>query len=34
LGQHKGMGWIREDFNDPLPDEFWLGKEGKGISSL
>ena len=23
LGLHKGMGWISEDFNAPLPDEFW-----------
>lgn len=22
-GLHKGEGWISEDFNDPLPDEFW-----------
>lgn len=26
LGLHQDMGWISEDFNDPLPDEFWLGK--------
>ena len=24
-GLHKGEGWISEDFNDPLPDEFWTG---------
>ncbi len=23
LGLHQGMGWISDDFNDPLPDEFW-----------
>jgi len=23
LGLHEGMGWISDDFNDPLPDEFW-----------
>lgn len=23
LGLHEGMGWIGDDFNDPLPDEFW-----------
>ena len=22
----KGAIWISEDFNDPLPDEFWEGK--------
>lgn len=26
-GLHEGMGWIAEDFNDPLPDEFWMGEE-------
>lgn len=26
LGLHQGMGWIREDFNDPLPDNFWTGE--------
>ncbi|HEX3051929.1 MAG TPA: hypothetical protein VHP83_14815 [Aggregatilineaceae bacterium] len=20
-------GWISDDFDDPLPDEFWLGEE-------
>jgi hypothetical protein len=25
-GLHEGMGWISEDFNDPLPDEFWMGE--------
>jgi ribosomal protein L16/L10AE len=33
LGQHKGMGWISDDFNAPLPDEFWFGNEGTGSSS-
>lgn len=23
LGLHQGRGWISEDFNTPLPDEFW-----------
>jgi hypothetical protein len=23
LGLHSGMGWMSQDFNDPLPDEFW-----------
>jgi hypothetical protein len=22
-GLHKGKGWISEDFNEPLSDEFW-----------
>lgn len=26
-GLHKGMGWISEDFNDPIPPEYWSGKE-------
>jgi prevent-host-death family protein len=26
-GLHKGEGWISEDFNDPLPDEFWIGEQ-------
>ena len=26
LGLHQGQGWISEDFNDPLPDAFWLGE--------
>lgn len=26
LGLHQGMGWISDDFNAPLPDEFWLGE--------
>ncbi|NJR69746.1 MAG: DUF2281 domain-containing protein [Synechococcales cyanobacterium CRU_2_2] len=27
LGLHAGMGSISPDFNDPLPDPFWLGDE-------
>ncbi len=23
LGLHKGKMWISDDFNEPLPDEFW-----------
>ena len=23
----KGKYWMSDDFNDPLPDEFWLGEE-------
>lgn len=26
-GLHAGMGWMSDDFNDPLPDAFWLGEE-------
>ncbi|MEB3178525.1 MAG: DUF2281 domain-containing protein [Nostocaceae cyanobacterium] len=26
-GLHEGMGWIAEDFNAPLSDEFWMGQE-------
>ena len=26
LGLHQGMGWMSDDFNDPLPDEFWVGE--------
>ncbi len=22
-GLHEGMGWMSDDFNDALPDEFW-----------
>ncbi len=25
FGQHKGQIWMSDDFDDPLPDEFWLG---------
>lgn len=25
-GLHEGMGWISDDFNEPLPDEFWMGE--------
>ena len=24
-GLHLGQVWMSEDFNEPLPDEFWLG---------
>ena len=27
LGLHKGSWWIADDFDAPLPDCFWLGKE-------
>ena len=26
-GLHKGSIWISEDFDDPLPDDFWFGNE-------
>lgn len=26
-GLHQGEIWMSENFNDPLPDEFWLGEE-------
>ena len=26
-GLNRGMIWTSEDFDEPLPDEFWLGKE-------
>lgn len=26
-GLHAGTTWVSEDFDDPLPDEFWLGEE-------
>ena len=27
LGLHAGMIQTSDDFDEPLPDEFWLGKE-------
>ena len=26
-GLHAGLTWISDDFDDPLPDSFWLGEE-------
>ena len=26
-GLHSGQIWMSDDFNDPLPDEFWLGDD-------
>jgi len=26
-GLHEGQVWMSDDFNDPLPDEFWLGDD-------
>lgn len=25
LGLNQGQIWMSDDFNDPLPDEFWMG---------
>ena len=27
LHAHLGEGWMSDDFNDELSDEFWFGKE-------
>ena len=27
FGMYEGQGWISEDFNDELPDEFWFGED-------
>jgi hypothetical protein len=27
LGLDEGKVWMSEDFDDPLPDEFWFGEE-------
>ena len=26
-GLHAGTMWVSDDFDDPLPDEFWLGDD-------
>ena len=26
-GLHAGMGWISDDFDEPLSDEFWAGSQ-------
>lgn len=26
-GLHAGMAWVSDDFDEPLPDEFWLGEK-------
>ena len=26
FGLHAGMGWMSDDFDDELPDSFWLGE--------
>ncbi len=27
FGMHQGQGWISDDFNDELGDEFWFGED-------
>lgn len=27
LHEHLGAAWLSDDFDEPLPDEFWLGEE-------
>jgi hypothetical protein len=27
LGMYEGQGWISDDFDDELPDEFWWGDD-------
>jgi len=26
-GLHRGEAWISDDFDEPLPDSFWVGEE-------
>ena len=26
-GLHEGIGWMSDDFDDELPDSFWLGED-------
>ena len=32
-GLNRGQIWVREDFDAPLPDEFWLGDQQAQLSS-
>jgi predicted DNA-binding antitoxin AbrB/MazE fold protein len=32
FGLHRGMGWISDDFDEPLPDSFWLGSETDSLN--
>ena len=32
FGQYRGEIWIADDFDDPLPDEFWLGDENDPLN--
>lgn len=27
MGLHRGVAWMSEDFDEPLPEEFWAGAE-------
>jgi prevent-host-death family protein len=27
FGQHAGMVWMSDDFDAPLPDDFWFGSD-------
>ncbi len=27
FGLHQGQVWMSDDFDEPLPDSFWLGKD-------
>lgn len=27
LGMHPNSIWVSDDFDEPLPDEFWLGED-------
>ncbi len=26
-GLHAGLGWVSDDFDEPLSDEFWVGND-------
>lgn len=28
FGQHRGKVWVSDDYDAPLPDDFWLGSGG------
>ncbi len=32
LGLNKGTIWVSDDFDDPLPDELWLGGDPASIT--
>lgn len=29
MGLHEGAAWMSDDFDDPLPDSFWLGEDSQ-----
>jgi hypothetical protein len=29
IGLNKGTAWVSDDFDDPLPNEFWLDEESR-----